>query len=143
MATAVQPSRQPRSSDDVRGRSDAPRGRTPVIGLNHKRAGLGLISAVSNKGERRWMMLNGAIKAAILISFLARLVRAAGRKVFLILDRLPGWDNLLIAAGCGGRALELAPAAGRVIADLVTAVPTDGLDLASFRLERFAAAAPA
>ena len=43
---------------------------------------------MTNKGELRWMMLDGAIKAAILISFLARLVRDAGRKVFLVLDRL-------------------------------------------------------
>jgi transposase len=75
-------------SDDVRGRSYAPRGRTPTIRVNHKRAGLGLISAVTNKGELRWMVLDGAIKASILIRFLARLVRDAGRKVFLVLDRL-------------------------------------------------------
>ena len=52
-------------------------------------AGLGLISAVSNRGELRWKMLDGAIKATMLIRFLHRLVRDAGRKVFLILDRLP------------------------------------------------------
>jgi transposase len=75
-------------SDDVRGRSYAPRRRTPTIRVNHKRAGLGLISAVTNKGELRWMVLDGAIKASILIRFLARLVRDAGGKVFLVLDRL-------------------------------------------------------
>jgi Winged helix-turn helix/DDE superfamily endonuclease len=75
-------------ADEIGLRSDDVRGRTPMVRVNHKRAGLGLISAVSNKGELRWMMLDGAIKAAILISFLARLVRDAGRKVFLILDRL-------------------------------------------------------
>jgi len=75
-------------SDDVRGRGDAPRGRTPTIRVNHKRAGLGLILAVSNKGERRWMVLDGAIKASILIRFLARRGRDAGRKVFLVRDRL-------------------------------------------------------
>src|SRR5215212_4115356 len=37
-------------SDDVRGRSYAPRGRTPEVRVNHKRSGLGLISAVTNKG---------------------------------------------------------------------------------------------
>src|SRR3712207_8555473 len=54
-------------SDDVRGRSFAPRGRTPVVRPSHKRAGLGLISAVTNKGELRWMVLDGAVKAASLI----------------------------------------------------------------------------
>ena len=69
-------------SDDVRGRSYAPRGRTPVVRVNHKRARLGLISAVTNKGELRWMVLDGAIKAPGLIRFLARLVRDAGRRSF-------------------------------------------------------------
>ena len=78
-------------SDDVRGRSFAPRGRTPVVRPSHKRANLGLISAVTNKGELRWMILDGAIKASILIRFLDRLVQEAsgGGKVFLILDNLP------------------------------------------------------
>ena len=35
------------------------------------------------------MVLDGAIKAPDLLRFLARLVRDADRKVFLILDRLP------------------------------------------------------
>ena len=62
-------------SDDVRGRSYAPRGHTPVVRPSHKRAGVGLISAVTNKGELRWMMLDGAIKAPVLIRFMQRLVR--------------------------------------------------------------------
>ena len=76
-------------SDDVRGRSYAPRGHTPVVRPSHKRAGLGLISAVTNKGELRWMILDGAIKAPTLIRFCERLIRDAGCKVFLILDNLP------------------------------------------------------
>ena len=76
-------------ADDVRGRSYAPRGKTPVVRPNHRRIGLGLISAVTNKGELRWKVLDGAIKAPVLIGFLQRLIRDARRKVFLILDRLP------------------------------------------------------
>jgi transposase len=76
-------------SDDVRGRSFAPRGRTPVVRPSHKRAGLGLISAVTNKGEVRWMVLDGALKAPSLIRFLRRLIRDARGKVFLIWDNLP------------------------------------------------------
>jgi transposase len=75
-------------SDDVRGRGYAPRGRTPVVRVCHKRAGLSLISAVANRGELRWMIVDGAVNAPILIRFLQRLVREARRKVFLILDRL-------------------------------------------------------
>jgi transposase len=75
-------------SDDVRGRGYAPRGRTPVVRVCHKRAGLSLISAVTNRGELRWMIVEGAVNAPTLIRFLRRLVREARRKVFLILDRL-------------------------------------------------------
>jgi hypothetical protein len=75
-------------SDDVRGRSYAPRGRTPLVRVCHRRAGLSLISAVANKGELRWMVVDGAVKAPDLIRFLRRLIRDARRKVFLILDRL-------------------------------------------------------
>src|SRR5919202_1825083 len=59
-------------SDDVRGRGYAPPGRTPEVRVNHKRANLGLISAVTNKGELRWMVLDGAIKAPDLLRFLGR-----------------------------------------------------------------------
>jgi DDE superfamily endonuclease len=76
-------------SDDVRGRSYAPRGRTPLVRVCHRRAGLSVISALTNRGELRWMVLDGAVKAPTLIRFLQRLTRDAGRKVFLILDRLP------------------------------------------------------
>jgi transposase len=40
-------------ADDVRGRSYATPGQTPVVRPNHRRIGLGLISAMSNKGELR------------------------------------------------------------------------------------------
>jgi transposase len=75
-------------ADDVRGRSYAPRGRTPVLRVCHRRAGLSLIAAVSNRGAVRWMIRDGAVNAATLIRFLQRLIRDAKRKVFLILDRL-------------------------------------------------------
>jgi transposase len=75
-------------SDDVRGRSFAPRGRTPVVRVCHKRARLSLISAVTNRGELRWMVVDGAVNAPTFIRFLERLVRDARCKVFLILDRL-------------------------------------------------------
>src|ERR687889_47659 len=94
-------------SDDVRGRSFAPRGRTPTVRVPHKRAGLGLISAVTNKGELRWMVLDGAIKAPSLLRFLARLVRDADRKVFLILDRLPVHRSAKLRAWLAGREAEI------------------------------------
>lgn len=94
-------------SDDVRARGYAPRGRTPEVRVNHKRANLGLISAVTNKGELRWMVLDSAIKAPELLRFLTRLVRDAGQKVFLILDRLPVHRSAKIRDWLVGRETEI------------------------------------
>ena len=94
-------------SDDVRGRGYAPRGRTPAVRVNHKWAGLGLISAVTNKGELRWMVLDGAVRAPSLLRFLGRLVRDAARKVFLILDRLPVHRSAKVRAWLAGREAEI------------------------------------
>jgi transposase len=75
-------------SDDVRGRSYAPQGQTPVVRVNSKRHSLSVISTVTNKGTMRWKIFDGALNSDILIDFLKRLVRDAGRKVYLILDNL-------------------------------------------------------
>lgn len=75
-------------SDDVRGRGFAPQGHTPVVRVNHKRHGLSIISAVTNRGTMRWKIFDGALNAGILIDFMRRLARDAGRKVYLILDNL-------------------------------------------------------
>ena len=75
-------------SDDVRGRGFAPAGRTPLVRVNNKRHGLSVISTVTNKGQMRWRIFDGALNADILIEFLRRLIKGAGRKLFLILDNL-------------------------------------------------------
>lgn len=75
-------------SDDVRGRGYAPKGQTPVLRVNNKRHGLSVISTVTNKGQMRWKIFDGALNADILIDFLRRLVKDASRKVYLILDNL-------------------------------------------------------
>jgi hypothetical protein len=50
-------------SDDVRGRSYAPKGETPVLRVSNKRHGLSVISTVTNKGEMRWKIFDGALNA--------------------------------------------------------------------------------
>jgi transposase len=59
-----------------------------VVRVCHKRAGLSLIAAVTNKGEVRWMICEGAVTAPVVIGFLRRLIRDARGKIFLIVDRL-------------------------------------------------------
>ena len=75
-------------SDDVRGRSYAPRGRTPVVRVCQTRIKLSLITAVTNKGELRWMIVDGAVNGPTFLRFLERLIRDARGKVFLVVDRL-------------------------------------------------------
>ena len=66
----------------------APKGETPVIRVNNKRHSLSVISTVTNKGQMRWKIFDGALNANILIDFLRRLIKGATKKVFLILDNL-------------------------------------------------------
>lgn len=75
-------------SDDVRGRSFAPKGKTPVVRVSNKRSSLSVISSVTNKGQMRWKMFEGAANADILIDFMGRLIKGAPKKIFLILDNL-------------------------------------------------------
>jgi hypothetical protein len=91
----------------VRSRSYASWSLTPEGRVNHKRTNLGLISAITNKGELLWMVLDNAIKARSLLRFLARLVWDSGQKVFLILDRLPVHRSAKVRAWLTGR--EAAP----------------------------------
>jgi hypothetical protein len=74
---------------DVRGRSYAPVGKTPVTfavgGTRHK---LSMIATVTNQGKTRWMIIDASFSADKLIEFLEALIKDTDRKVFLILDNL-------------------------------------------------------
>lgn len=70
-------------------RGFAPRGRTPVVRQRAKRYGLSLMSAVTNRGNVRFFIYDGALTVRLLIRFCARLIKSTeGRKVYLILDNL-------------------------------------------------------
>lgn len=74
---------------DVRGRSYAPAGRTPVAyAVGGTRQKLSMIATVSNQGKARWMIIDEAFNSDRLIEFLEALVKDAGKKVFLVLDNL-------------------------------------------------------
>src|SRR3712207_3695437 len=53
------------------------------------------------------MVLDGAVKAPSLVRFLGRLVRDVGRKVFLVLDRLPVHRSAKARAWLAGREAEI------------------------------------
>lgn len=70
------------------GKSFAPRGRTPVVRESAKKIKLNHISAVTNRGEMRFMTYTSTMTQAKFILFLARLVESHERKVYLISDNL-------------------------------------------------------
>ena len=74
---------------DVRGRSYAPVGKTPVtFAVGGTRQKLSMIATVTNQGKTRWMIIDESFNSDRLIEFLEALIKDAGRKVFLILDNL-------------------------------------------------------
>jgi hypothetical protein len=74
---------------DVRGRSYAPRGRTPVTEVvGGTRQKLSMRSTVTNQGKTRWMIIDGAFNHERFIEFLDSLIKEADHKVFLVLDNL-------------------------------------------------------
>ena len=83
---------------DVRGRSYAPKGQTPVTFAPGSRQKLSMISTVTNQGKTRWMIIDDNFGAERLIEFLAALIKDADRKVFLILDNLRAHHSKLVKA---------------------------------------------
>lgn len=75
-------------SDCQHGRSYAPAGQTPVQHMPGSRFSTNMISAINNQGKVRFMIYRETMTAQVLIRFLERLCRDAGRKVFLVLDNL-------------------------------------------------------
>lgn len=74
---------------DVRGRSFAPRGKTPVtLAVGGTRQKLSMIASVTNQGKARWMIVDGAFNHERLIEFFVSLIKENDKKIFLILDNL-------------------------------------------------------
>lgn len=75
-------------NDCQHSRGYAPRGQTPVVEMNAKRFSVNMVSAINNQGLLRFMLYESSMNARVLIKFMRRLIKDAGRKVFLILDNL-------------------------------------------------------
>jgi transposase len=76
-------------SDHTAGRSYSPKGRTPVMPTTGQRFSCSMMSALTNAGNLSFMTFRGRFNADVLIDYLRRLVKHAGRKVLLILDGHP------------------------------------------------------
>jgi transposase len=88
---------------DVRGRSYAPKGKTPEVftvgGTRHK---LSQIASVNNQGKAHWIVIDKAFDAATLIEFLEGLIKDAGdggkRKLHVIMDNLRVHHSKIVKA---------------------------------------------
>lgn len=76
-------------SDFHAGTTWAVKGKTPVVEATGQRYGMNIISAISPRGDMRFMTVEGRMNAGKFIEFLKRLLHNAKRPVFLIVDGHP------------------------------------------------------
>jgi transposase len=77
-------------SDHHAGRTWGKKGETPVVETTGARHRMSLISAISARGQMRFMIKQtGGVNAAVFIEFLKRLLIGAKRVIFLVVDRGP------------------------------------------------------
>jgi len=69
-------------------RGYAPKGVTPVAKFSAKKSRISMISAITNEGQVRFMLYGKSMNSDRLITFMKRLIKAAGKKVYLIMDNL-------------------------------------------------------
>lgn len=76
-------------SDYHTGTTWAPVGQTPVVEVTGRRFSFNMISAVSPRGEFRFMIHEGSVTATTFKEFLTRLMVGASKPIFLIVDGHP------------------------------------------------------
>lgn len=76
-------------SDHQAGTTYGRKGRTPVIPGTGQRWRCNMLSTVTNRGTLRFMVFKKRFRGEVFIQFLRRLVRSAGRRVYLIVDEHP------------------------------------------------------
>lgn len=76
-------------SDHHTGTTWGLKGQTPIVRSTGARFGLNVISALSPRGELRFMVVGGKVNADTFIEFLRRLTKGAARPIFLIVDGHP------------------------------------------------------
>ena len=62
------------------------KGETPVVPRTGRRSSVNMLSAVSARGELRFMLVKGRVDGAVFAEFLRRLMHSAPDPIFLILD---------------------------------------------------------
>lgn len=83
-------------NDESSVRGYAPKGKTPIMRLNANRKSISMISSITNQGKLRFMVYKDAMNADLFIKFMGRLIKDAGRKVFLVVDNLRTHHSKLV-----------------------------------------------
>jgi transposase len=83
-------------SDFHAGTTWAPSGQTPVVRATGARFSLNMISAVSPRGELRFMVIDGRVNAGVFCTFLDRLMHGEDGHVFLVVDGHPAHKAKLV-----------------------------------------------
>lgn len=73
-------------SDYHSGTTWSPKGKTPVVETTGARFSLNMISAISAKGQMRFMTVEGTVDTNVFVRFLGRLIDNQPRPVFLVVD---------------------------------------------------------
>ncbi len=76
-------------SDHQTGTTYGRKGKTPVIAGTGQRFRCNMISVITNRGRLNFMVFKKRFRTDVFLEFLRRLVRQAGRKVYLIVDGHP------------------------------------------------------
>jgi len=76
-------------SDHQAGTSYGRRGQTPVVPGTGQRWRANMISSITGRGTLRFMVFKRRFTADVFIEFMRRLIKSAGRKVYLIVDGHP------------------------------------------------------
>ena len=76
-------------SDHHAGTTWAPCSQTPVVKATGRRFSLNMISAVSARGDFRFMLHEGSVNAGVFLEFLKRLMAGARQPIFLVVDGHP------------------------------------------------------
>jgi transposase len=73
-------------SDHHAGKSYSPKGKTPVVKKTGQRFSINMISTVTARGTKRFMIYRGRFNSQVFIIFLRQLIKKSKRKIFLIVD---------------------------------------------------------
>lgn len=83
-------------SDYHTGTTWAPCGETPVVSVTGRRFSFNMISAVSPRGDFRFMIHEGSVTAPVFKTFLRRLMVGATKPVFVVVDGHPIHKSVLV-----------------------------------------------